>query len=53
MNFRDIKIEKFKPGVPKSILLLVAGLIWVGIGVMLDVFSFSWLRTEDRMYTGV
>lgn len=47
MNLRDFIIEKLKPGVPKSILLLIAGLIWIGIGVMLEVISFSWLRAEN------
>ena len=44
---KEIKSEKWKPGVPKSILLLVAGLIWIGVGVMLEFISFSWLKAEN------
>jgi hypothetical protein len=44
---KQVKMERWKPGVPKSILLLIAGLIWIGIGVMLDYISFSWLRAVD------
>jgi hypothetical protein len=38
--------EKWKPGVPKNWLLLLAGLLWFGVGCMLDGFAWSWLRTE-------
>lgn len=38
---------KWKPGVPKAILLLVAGAIWIGIGIMLNAKSFFWLRDKS------
>jgi hypothetical protein len=44
---RNPEIEKWKPGVPKGTLLLIAGILWIGIGIILDVFSYSWLRTEE------
>lgn len=43
---RNKDIEKFKPGVPKSVLLLLAGVLWLGTGVMLDTWSYFWLRAE-------
>ena len=46
MNSKNPEIEKWKPGVNKSILLLIAGIIWIGIGIMLDSMSLSWLRAE-------
>jgi hypothetical protein len=46
MNSRDHEIEKWKPGVPKGGLLLTAGIMWMGIGVMLDVLSYGWLKAE-------
>ena len=46
MNDNNLEIEKWKPGVPKSALLLIAGIIWLGIGVMMDGLAYSWLRTE-------
>lgn len=39
-------LEKWKPGVPKPWLLLLAGLLWFGVGCMLDSLAWSWLRPE-------
>ena len=39
--------ENWKPGVPKPILLLTAGLLWIGVGIMLDALAYSWLRGEN------
>jgi hypothetical protein len=50
MNFSKDEIEKWKPGVPKAGLLLVAGIMWMGIGVMLDVLSYGWLREERAVH---
>jgi hypothetical protein len=38
--------EKWKPGVPKSVLLLLAGVLWFGTGIMLDVLAYHWLQAE-------
>lgn len=48
MNGPKPEIEKWKPGVPKSTLLLIAGIIWLAIGVMMAGMAYSWLRTENR-----
>jgi len=47
MIFRNRELEKWKPGVPKSSLLLIAGAMWIIVGVMLDSIVYSWLRTEQ------
>ena len=39
-------MEKWKPGVPKSILLLIAGIMWIMVGIMLNILAYSWLRAE-------
>ncbi len=39
-------IEKWKPGVPKSALLFLAGILWVLVGIMLNSLAYSWLRIE-------
>jgi hypothetical protein len=38
--------EKWKPGVHKAWLLLIAGMLWIGIGLMLDLLAGSWLIKE-------
>lgn len=45
-----MQTDKWKPGVPKNTLLLIAGLIWIGIGIMLDALAYSWLRAESNGY---
>jgi hypothetical protein len=47
MNEDSGKNERWKPGVPKTILLLMAGLLWTGTGIMLDSLSYTWLRGAD------
>ena len=42
--------KKWKPGVPKSTLLLIAGILWIAIGIMLNGLSYSWLKTEKPAY---
>jgi hypothetical protein len=39
--------EKWKPAVPKSGLLFLAGIIWLSIGIILDSVAYSWLKSED------
>ena len=40
-------INKFRPAVDKSVLVLLAGLMWCGIGIMLMSYAVSWLRSYD------
>lgn len=37
-------LQKFKPGVHKVWLQLLAGIVWFGVGVMLISFAASWLK---------
>ncbi len=46
MASKNSETEKWKPGVSKSVLLFIAGIMWIGIGIMLDGLSYSWLRAE-------
>ncbi len=34
----------WKPAVERRWLLLLAGIIWMGVGIMLTAFAYSWLR---------
>jgi hypothetical protein len=36
-------LEKWKPAVPASVLVLTAGTIWLGTGIMLDSLAANWL----------
>ena len=47
MKFRIKNIEKWKPGVPKSALLFLAGIMWILVGIMLNGLAYSWLRAEN------
>ena len=40
------KLEKYKPAAEKNLLVLMAGIIWVGVGIMLLVLAFSWLEAD-------
>jgi hypothetical protein len=50
MNLGNKDIEKWKPGVPKSALLFIAGVMWIMVGIMLNGLAYSWLRTERIDY---
>lgn len=50
MTLKKPAVAKWKPGVPKNTLLLIAGIIWIGIGIMLDGFSYSWLKVERPVH---
>ena len=39
-----IDIKKYKPAVPKAVLLFLAGGLWLGVGCMLVVMAIFWLR---------
>lgn len=47
-RLKDTK-EKFKPGVEKHVLLLIAGLMWIAVGSMLLGFSYLWLRDAGKI----
>ncbi|NQV34786.1 MAG: hypothetical protein HQ515_18985, partial [Phycisphaeraceae bacterium] len=43
---KNRNLDRWKPGVPKHWLLLLAGLLWIGVGCMLNGLAWSWLKTE-------
>jgi len=47
-------LKKFKPSVRNRYLLLISGLMWMGTGVMLNIFAYAWLAgTGGSSYTFV
>ena len=44
MNITSGFLSKFKPAVRKIWLQLSAGLVWLGVGVMLIGFASRWLK---------
>ena len=48
MNCRGAKIlDASKSGVSRSVLLRMAGITWIAVSILLNGFSYSWLRTEE------
>jgi hypothetical protein len=49
-------MDKYKPAVANTFLLFVAGIVWVGVGIMLLILAFSWLskasNLEIYLYSG-
>ena len=48
-----MNIRKFTPSVDKRILVLLAGLMWCGVGVMLIRFAVSWLAPYNGREQGL
>jgi hypothetical protein len=46
-------LEKFKPAVKKGVLLFLSGLMWFGVGVMLNSLAFRWLMDYQSNYAFV
>jgi len=46
MSLTKFNPNKFKPGVPKSVLLFIAGALWLGIGILMNGISYSWLKAQ-------
>lgn len=42
-----MNIAKLNPAVDKKILVLLAGLMWCGVGIMLVAFAVSWLNKYE------
>jgi hypothetical protein len=40
-------IDRFNPRVDKKILILIAGILWCGVGVMLISFAATWLSRYE------
>ena len=43
-------LQRFKPAVPRRLLLLFAGLVWIGVGAMLTAMAVGWLRTGQPIH---
>ena len=41
-------MKKWKPGVPKSVLLLMAGILWMLTGILLNSLACTWLAAGQR-----
>jgi hypothetical protein len=43
-----MKIHKFKPTVNRKVLILLSGIMWSGVGVLLNWFAFRWLPLLEQ-----
>ena len=41
-------LTKYNPAVKKEYLLLPAGFMWMGVGIMLTIMAFRWLATASH-----
>ena len=48
-----MKIKKFTPSVDKRILVLLAGTVWCGVGIMLVNLAVSWLSPLSFRESGI
>jgi hypothetical protein len=48
-----MEIKKFTPAIDKRILVLLAGFVWCGTGVMLVLFAVSWLSLFNWIEQGL
>lgn len=46
MHVRNRATDTWKPSVPKSVLMLIAGTTWIGTAILLNYLAYSWLRVE-------
>jgi hypothetical protein len=43
-------LQRFKPAVSRRMLLLFAGLVWIGVGAMLLTLAIGWLRAGHPLH---
>jgi hypothetical protein len=48
-----MEIKKFTPSVNKRILVLLAGIMWCGVGIMLVRFAIAWLSPYNLKEQGL
>ena len=45
-------LQKLNPAVDKKYLIMLAGIMWCGVGIMLILFAASWLHKYNGKGTG-
>jgi len=53
IKWSNMEIKKFTPAVDKRILILLAGIIWCGAGIMLVSFAIIWLSPYNGREQGL
>jgi hypothetical protein len=48
-----MNVRKFTPSVDKRVLVLLAGLMWCGVGIMLVRFAITWLTPVGIRKAGI
>jgi hypothetical protein len=44
------RLLRLKPAVTRRVLLLLAGIVWIGVGGMLLSLAIGWLRAPDALH---
>jgi len=47
----SVKTNKFTPAITSSYLLIIAGMVWLAVGIMLCNFAYHWMLHYDGKYT--
>jgi hypothetical protein len=50
---KNMNIRRFTPSVDKRVLVLLAGLMWCGVGIMLVRYAFTWLLPLGIRVSGI
>lgn len=45
--------DKYKPAIPKTYLILLAGIVWECVGILLIVLALSWLTKISDNYRNI
>jgi hypothetical protein len=48
MNLKNM-IAKFNPAISKNWLLILAGIMWTGAGIMLCIYAITWLAVQPSI----
>ncbi len=47
------RIEKYRPAVKNSSLILLSGIVWIGVGIMMVSYAASWLSGTSDIHASM
>jgi len=46
-KYKESLLKKCKPSINKTYLFLIAGLMWLSVGIMLNTYAYKWLTNYE------